>query len=450
MPRFKTKDGIINVPDVPAAISAFKKKYPDAVEIKEEKKAKSSVDPIEEEERKKYIESQPDTTVDQETYDKLMDLYEKAKKKDPTGRIKTKEAEEFQKLYHQKLGKEAARIISTAGRKTKKALAEGRKWWELESNEDGYFGPRTIQYAEKLKALKPEAKKPETKKPAEKTPQEKVDIKQKEAAVNAARKPFTKDYLSPKVADVRAPWWAQDIIGITGDALSLANTRRYQPWQARAQAFMPEATFYDPTRELAANAEQANIQTQGMAAFTGPQALAARSAAIQGQAAKNAADIMARYNNLNVGIANQLSQERANIMNTVSQNQANMDTQLHDKYTIANQQFDNAIAMKTDKLAQRYINAVTNRAKTQALNSMQSNYYTDPSMGGYVSFIGDPNKIKANRPDLTNDYLDALELTGDPNRALEYLKIQKGMTSKGNSGYDETANYLKNQGYPET
>jgi len=97
-------------------------------------------------ERQKYIESQPETTVDQDTYDKLMDLYEKAKKKDPTGKIKTKEAEEFQKMYHQKLGKEAARIISTAGRKTKKALAEGRKWWELESNEDGYFGPRTIQY----------------------------------------------------------------------------------------------------------------------------------------------------------------------------------------------------------------------------------------------------------------------------------------------------------------
>jgi hypothetical protein len=243
----------------------------------------------------------------------------------------------------------------------------------------------------------------------------------------------------------------QDIVKTTGDAADLMRIKRYMPWQAEPEVYMPEATFYDPARELAANAEQANIQTQGMAAFTGPQALSARSAAIQGQAAKNAADIMSRYNNLNVGIANQLSQERTNIMNTAAQNQANLDTQLWDKYTVANQQFDNAKNLARQHLRQSYIDAITNRAKTQALNTLYPNYYTDPSWGGFVHFKGDPNKLTPTRPDLTNDYYNALELTGDPKLAMEYLRLQKGIPEKGSGfGYDESANYLRNQRYPGT
>ena len=281
----------------------------------------------------------------------------------------------------------------------------------------------------------------------EKSPAPTVNIKPGTKIPETTKTTYTKKYNISPPPPTNAPWWMQDIVKTTGAALDLARINRYMPWQATPETYLPEATFYDPTRELAANAEQANIQTQGLAAFTGPQALSARSSAIQGQAAKNAADIMARYNNLNVGIANQLSQERSNIMNQAAMNKANMDTQLWDKYNVANQQFDNAKNMARQNLRQSYIDAITNRAKTQALNTLYPNYYTDPSTGGFVQFRGDPNKIRANRPDLTNDYLDALELTGDKNLALEYLKIQKGMGGRDNYGYDTSANYLRNQRY---
>lgn len=463
MPRFKIKDGsIIVVPDIPEAIKAFKKKYPDAVEVKEAKKEekpktgssagttqgskpKTSVDlfPEEEEDRKKWIASNPDSTVDDATYDRLVKLYEKAKKADPTGTKQTKEAEEFQREYHKVLPQTAHKILSEHPKKTRKALDKNLKWWDLEGNVDSYFGPRTKRYFEELKKKKPEAKKEE---PA-KTPAPTVNIKPGTKIPETTKTTYTKRYTVPPPPPTNAPWWMQDIVKTTGAALDLARINRYMPWQATPETYLPEATFYDPTRELAANAEQANIQTQGLAAFTGPQALSARSSAIQGQAAKNAADIMARYNNLNVGIANQLSQERSNIMNQAAMNKANMDTQLWDKYTIANQQFDNAKNMARQNLRQSYIDAITNRAKTQALNTLYPNYYTDPSTGGFVQFRGDPNKIRANRPDLTNDYLDALELTGDKNLALEYLKIQKGMGGRDNYGYDTSANYLRNQRY---
>jgi hypothetical protein len=187
-----------------------------------------------------------------------------------------------------------------------------------------------------------------------------------------------------KTVEQRAPWWLQDIVGVAGAFGDLNRIKRYPPWQATPNVHLPGATFYDPTRELAANAEQANIQTQGLAAFTGPQALSARSAQIQGQALKNAADVMGRYNNLNVGLANELEQNRANILNTASQNQANLDTQLWDKYTIMNQQFDNSKAQARQELRKHYINAITNRAKTQALNTLYPNFQVDSSTGGYV------------------------------------------------------------------
>lgn len=240
----------------------------------------------------------------------------------------------------------------------------------------------------------------------------------------------------------RAPWWKQDIIGISGAAADLARINRYPPWQAVANYALPEGTFYDPTRELAANTEAANLAMQAQQAFTNPQQLAAASSVAQGQTARNAADIMGRYNTQNVTLANQLNQQRTDIMNTASANQAAMNTQLWDKYTTLNQQFDNSKAMARQNLRQRYIDAITNRSKTQALNTLYPNYYTDPSTGGDVAFNPGYGPTTPSQSNMQSDYQKALDITGDPQRALEYLRIQKGM-SKNNS-YGDDRSY---QGY---
>lgn len=226
----------------------------------------------------------------------------------------------------------------------------------------------------------------------------------------------------------QAPWWLQDIIKVAGAVGDKARIKRYMPWQATPDVRLPEATFYDPTRELAANAEQANIAAQAAASFTDPRQLAAQMSVSQGQAGKNAADIMAKYNNLNVGLANQLSQERTNILNQASQNKANRDTQLWDKYTVLNQQFDNAKNQARQNIRQSYIDAITNRANTANLNTLYPQYAVDPSTGGLINFTGDPTGIKANRnydqANVTSMYNDALKLTGDPDRALKLLNLQ--------------------------
>ena len=291
-------------------------------------------------------------------------------------------------------------------------------------------------------------KKPAPEKLPEETPAPKITIAPEERK-NTTVPPqvIKRNSPVPVKGGTYAPWWLQDIVKTSGAAADLARVNRYLPWQATPEVRLPDATFYDPTRELAANAEQANIQTQGLAAFTGPQALSARSSSIQGQAAKNAADIMARYNNMNVELANQLNQERTSIMNTASQNKAALDTQLFDKYTIVNQQFDNAKNMARQNLRQSYIDAITNRAKTQALNTLYPNYYTDPSRGGMLGFAPDFSKIPAEQPNDSDEWWDAVGKTGSKELAIEYLKLKnKGAIS---DPYDERRGYMGAQGYGE-
>lgn len=243
-----------------------------------------------------------------------------------------------------------------------------------------------------------------------------------------------------------APWWAQDLVKMYGAAGDLARVKRYFPWQKKPIVNLPGVEYYDPNRELAANAEQANIQTQGLAAFTGPQALSARSSQIQGQALKNAADIMARYNNLNVGLGNELEQQRTNILNTAYQNEANMDTQLWDKYTILNQQFDNSKALARQELRKAFIDGITNRAKAQALNSLYPNYHTDPSSGGFVDFVN--TGYKPTPENQGADYTDQLWEKAkqlNPNNPTEVFKIL--YSRKKSADGDDYSEYLANQGY---
>jgi hypothetical protein len=259
------------------------------------------------------------------------------------------------------------------------------------------------------------------------------------------RKPFETNTPTNYNLPENGPWWLQDIIKTAGAASDLGRIKKYLPYQATPQVRLPDATFYDPTRELAANAEQANMAYQTQAAFTNPQQLAAASSVTQGQAAKNAADVMGRYNNLNVGLANQLSQERTNIMNTASQNKANLDTQLWDKYTIANQQFDNSKAKARENLRGSYIDAITNRANTANLNSLYPEYNVDPSRGGFINFNPNAAKIK---PADKYSYMDTLwskAKTMDPKDPQGMMKVllSKGASDPQEDAYNEYYNRLK-------
>jgi hypothetical protein len=189
--------------------------------------------------------------------------------------------------------------------------------------------------------------------------------------------------------DVEGPpaeWWLQDTIKTTGAFADLMGVKKYMPWAPGVDLQKPRPTFLDPTRELAANAEQANIQTQGVAQFAGPQALSARSSGIQGQAAKNAADVLSKYNNANVNLANQFELKATDVTNQESMLKQATSQRLYDQNTVANQQYDNSKLAMRNNLRNYYTNAITNKWQTDALNQMYPNYAVSQGSGGRMTY----------------------------------------------------------------
>jgi hypothetical protein len=241
-------------------------------------------------------------------------------------------------------------------------------------------------------------------------------------------------------------WWLQDVIKTAGAAGDMARVKKRLPWSPKLSPYVPEPTFYDPTRELAATQEQFNIGTQGAAAYAPSQAYNARYSQMAGQGAKAAADILGRYNNLNVSTANNFAATKAQIVNEANAANAEITKNLFDQTTVANQQYDNAKAQARQELRQSYIDAITNKEQAYALNQMYPNYQISPSQGGRLFFnkgeemspadltasdIEQFKSIRSSIPNITDDAVLKLmgKTTGnDNNFADTYLQMMQGVT----------------------
>jgi hypothetical protein len=164
-------------------------------------------------------------------------------------------------------------------------------------------------------------------------------------------------------------------------AAALNTPKKYLPYMAQYNATLPEPTFKDPNRELAANAEQMNIMTQGLANFAGPQGFMANASAVQGKAAENAANILGRYQNDNVGIANYFAPLRSDIMNKQKLYNAERVNELWKGNAIANQQYDNSKNAYRNNLARTFGQAWNNRMNLGMINAVNPMYNIDPLSG---------------------------------------------------------------------
>ena len=203
----------------------------------------------------------------------------------------------------------------------------------------------------------------------------------------------TKEYPGETPEKENPKSWLQDNINIMGAASDLASIKKYMPWEARVDLEEPRPTFLDPTRELAAQSEQANIASQASASFAGPQGLGARNAATQGNAAAQAANTLGNINNQNVNIANQYEANQIGVRNQEQAMNQQMATRRYDKNVIANQNFDNAKRQGRKALRDSYTTAITNRAKTDAMNQMYPNYQVGPRSGGLVNYTPTQKKV---------------------------------------------------------
>lgn len=238
----------------------------------------------------------------------------------------------------------------------------------------------------------------------------------------------------PQTAD----FWTQDVVNMLGAVGDKARLRKFMPWQAGYSTLLPEGTYFDPTRELAANAEQANIAENALGMFAGPQALSARMSDVQGSALANAANILGKYNTMNVDEANKLELNRVQIMNQDSANRANQATDLYNKTVMTNENFNNAKTAARKNIRDSFIAAWTNRGKTQALNAMNKQYKVDP-LTGFVEFTGVPGTLtpeqkKESATSYYNTLMENPNLRSNPEHASILLKsFMKGLDGEDNS-----------------
>lgn len=190
------------------------------------------------------------------------------------------------------------------------------------------------------------------------------------------------------------PWWTQDKINTTAAFLNRYNIRKQLPWEPVANAVIPDPTFVDPTRALASNAEQAAIQTAAASQFAGAQRQRGVNSSVQGQAAKQAADILSQYDTQNVGIANQFAGANAEIQNNVNMQNLASKKRLYDGNVLANENFDKEKKMANAVVLKNYINGMTNAQKTHWMNSFFDQFDIDPASGAI-------NFDKANHKDFT-------------------------------------------------
>ena len=282
-------------------------------------------------------------------------------------------------------------------------------------------------------------------KPAKEVPAEQKVTKTEEAPIDV-NKPEDMEF-DPGIPE-DAPWWLQDQINLAGAAGDMFRIKNRMPWQATVNSTLADPTFYDPTRELAANAEQASIASQATSTFAGPQATGARLSAIQGQAAAQAANTLANYNRLNVDTANQFEQFNTGIQNQDALNRASLATSLFDKKTIADQQYDNAKNQAREMLRRHFVNGITNANKTATLNELYDNFKVDPTVGGRV--LKNKNKVEITPKDYEDELLAKGKVFGQMKQMFpgvesdEIMKLVFGLPSKGKSSIDtEQEGFMK-------
>ena len=291
---------------------------------------------------------------------------------------------------------------------------------------DNYFGVR------QLDPKKKEEKKEEAKKTVETVVEEEVEEDVTRPGLNQVNVP-------PPAGISPAAWTAPDLRNYFGAYKDKASLRKYFPWAASVDLEEPLPVYYDPTRELAQQSEQVNMITQGLGQFAGPQALSSRASQVQATGAKQAADTLARYNNLNVGLANQFEQLQSNVRNQERMMNQGIAKELYDKNTITNQSFDNAKRSADANIRQAFATGWKNASDISMVNATSEQYEVDPRTGTVYFQRG--KDIRPERAASFDRILQGYIRQGfDPKDAIAAAKVASG-DSTGYSGPALASNY---------
>lgn len=209
--------------------------------------------------------------------------------------------------------------------------------------------------------------------PVEQLKKEEPTPPSKKLEVPEFKKPIQKN--SPE-------FWLQDLLQL--DSISQRERDMFFPWQPEVENTKFGYVLEEPTRAIAAINEQLNIANQAAGAFGGPQQLAARTAQNAANAAGQIADEIARVNQRNVSTINQGKAQQAQMDYTESRERRDRNVKEYDDTQKVLQTYIDEKNFDREQYAQMLGNAITNRANTYNLNSIQDYYQIDPSTGGVI------------------------------------------------------------------
>jgi hypothetical protein len=173
---------------------------------------------------------------------------------------------------------------------------------------------------------------------------------------------------------------------------SLIPPNLYFPYEAQPMASVPEPTFYDPERELAKQSSDARMLAEYSAQMD-PQAYSARARGLQSGLIEGAADTMGRYQNLNVGVANQYSGLQSEMMNRLNEARVARTNRIAAGNAITRQYGDNAWREYIDRVGYPINVAERNKMNRNILNATYPYVNLDRSgmftvnPGDYTSMI---------------------------------------------------------------
>jgi hypothetical protein len=234
--------------------------------------------------------------------------------------------------------------------------------------------------------------------------------------------------VDPETGVVVPEWTTPDLMNYYGAFKDKYSLNKYYPWASPVDMEEMPGVYLDPTRDLAAQSEQANIMTNALAQFTGPQQASSRLSNIQGQGARQAADTLSRYNNANVQLANQIGSQNAQIRNQERAANQAISKQLYDQTTLTNATFDRDRRLADNVNRQAFATGWKNASDIAMLNATSPQYEIDPRTGTVVFERG-----KALRPEVNKTFDNLLKgyvAQGfEPKDAIAAAKIAMGQES---------------------
>ena len=179
-----------------------------------------------------------------------------------------------------------------------------------------------------------------------------------------------------------AEFWKQDMLKL--QAINERRRRLGLPYQPMVERIDIDYVLEDPTRAVAAINEQMSIANIANNMFAGPQAGSAKAASMAGKSMGAVANAVGAVQNRNVGTVNRGEYQQAMVDASLNREQRDRRVKLFDDTETVLQRYMDEKNYDREQYADAYANAITNRANTFNLNSIQDYYQIDPTSGGMI------------------------------------------------------------------